>query len=165
MGAIEWIFVIALSGLVFAIVLIDMKTFRIPDQLNASVFGLGVLFLFFTRPETLLTQLIFAVVVFAAFWLFQRTHEAITGRLGLGFGDVKMFGAAAIWISPWNFPILLFFASASALLFVSTRYVGQSGLSLQTRIPFGPFIGAGLVLTLIFQEQNFWTYFDALQIP
>ena len=55
--------------------------------------------------------------------LFDDFWNLITGRIGLGLGDVKMLAAAACWIDPLLLPVLLFIASATALLFVGGQVV------------------------------------------
>src|SRR6185369_15412268 len=106
-----------------AIAIADFRRQIIPDGLNLVLAGIGLCYQLATEAGGLPVHLLFAAATFAAAWLLRRGHFLMTGRIGLGLGDVKMLAAAACWISPLLLPVLLFIASASALLFVGGRVV------------------------------------------
>lgn len=134
----------ALTAMLAAISVADLKRLMIPNELNLALAVIGLGFQVATQPDGFPMQILFAVAVLLVIWLIRHGHFVMTGRIGLGLGDVKMLGAAACWISPLMLPILLFVASASALLFVGGQVVTAGPAAARARIPFGPFIALGL---------------------
>ncbi|MER8583522.1 A24 family peptidase [Mesorhizobium sp. M1423] len=147
---------IALTAILVAISAADFRRLIIPDELNLALAGTGLAFQMTTHADQLLSQMLFAVATLSAVWLIRHGHFAITGRIGLGFGDVKMLGAAACWISPLLMPVLLFIASASALLFIGGQVVALGPAAARVRVPFGPFIAAGLGCTWALEQFAGW---------
>jgi leader peptidase (prepilin peptidase) / N-methyltransferase len=141
-------FTIVLTGLLIAISLIDVRQLRIPDGLNALLFGSGVLYWAVHSFETIPYQVANAVVVAGLLWLLQYGYAHYSGRIGLGLGDVKMMGAAAIWISPLSVSILIFIASFCGLVFA----IGRGNHKAGARIPFGPFLAFGLISTWLMEN-------------
>jgi leader peptidase (prepilin peptidase)/N-methyltransferase len=135
---------IALAAVLAAISITDFRRQIIPDGLNLALAGIGLSYQLAADAEGVPMQLLFAAATFAAAWLLRRGHFLMTGRIGLGLGDVKMLAAAACWISPLLFPVLLFIASASALLFVGGQVVATGPAAARARVAFGPFIAIGL---------------------
>lgn len=135
---------IALMAILCAIAIADFRRQIIPDRLNLALAGIGLFYQAAADAAGLPLHLLFAAVTFAAAWLLRRGHFMLTGRIGLGLGDVKMLAAAACWISPLLLPVLLFIASASALLFVGGLVVATGPAAARVRVAFGPFIAIGL---------------------
>lgn len=147
MGEHDWLLLGAsfvLATVLVAISVIDFRRMMIPDALNLALAAGGLAFQMVVQPEALPLQAGYAVAILAAFWAIRRGHTAMTGRIGLGLGDVKMLAAAACWIDPLLFPLLLFVASATALLFVGWQAVAIGPETVCSRVPFGPFIALGL---------------------
>lgn len=135
---------IALVAVLAAISIADFRRQIIPDGLNLALAGIGLGYQMATEADAVPLQLLFAAATFAAAWLIRRGHFLMTGRIGLGLGDVKMLAAAACWISPLLLPVLLFIASAGALLFVGGQVVATGPAAARARVAFGPFIAIGL---------------------
>ncbi|MFK0693150.1 prepilin peptidase [Mesorhizobium sp. IMUNJ 23033] len=143
---------VALLAILSGISIADFPRQIIPDPLNLALAGVGLAYQMATQADGLPQQILFAAMTFAAVWLVRRCHFVMTGRIGLGLGDVKMLAAAACWVSPLLLPVLLFIASASALLFVGGRVVATGPAAAQARIPFGPFIALGLCCTWALEQ-------------
>lgn len=135
---------IALAAVLAAISITDFRRQIIPDGLNLALACIGLLYQLAADANGLPVQILFAAATFAAAWLLRRGHFLMTGRIGLGLGDVKMLAAASCWISPLLLPVLLFIASASALLFVGGQVVATGPAAARARVAFGPFIAIGL---------------------
>jgi leader peptidase (prepilin peptidase)/N-methyltransferase len=133
---------IALVAILCAISIADFRRQIIPDALNLALAGIGLAYQMAT--DGLPVHILFAAATFAAAWAIRRGHFLMTGRIGLGLGDVKMLAAAACWISPLLLPVLLFIASASALLFVGGHVLATGPAAARARVAFGPFIAIGL---------------------
>ncbi|TSE10954.1 prepilin peptidase [Mesorhizobium intechi] len=135
---------IALAAVLAAISIADFRRQIIPDGLNLALAGIGLSYQLAADAEGVPVQILFAAATFAAAWLLRHGHFLVTGRIGLGLGDVKMLAAASCWISPLLLPVLLFIASASALLFVGGQVVATGPAAARARVAFGPFIAIGL---------------------
>ncbi|WP_440408449.1 prepilin peptidase [Neorhizobium petrolearium] len=124
----------------------DFRWFVIPNAVNAAILLAGLMYRAEQGASSVTTALAFGLVVAALMWTIRYVHFKFTGRLGLGLGDVKLAGAAAVWFSPLMFPVFLFLASALALLFLAGSSLTKRQ-SLTTKIPFGPFLAASLIIT------------------
>lgn len=85
---------------------------------------------------------------FSVFWLIGSGYRWLTGRIGLGFGDVKLAAASAVWLTPGSMALAVEIAAISAagclLLRRSTREVNG-----RAAIPFGAFLAPSAWLVFI----------------
>ncbi len=137
-------FSLLLGWLLLALAAIDLKTFLLPDLLNAGVFGLGALMVWMTRPDAWMMHVAGAVIGYAVLWAVETGYRRLRGIDGLGRGDAKLLGALGMWVGALGLPPVLLIASlaglAAALLAAWTS--GRS-LSGQSAIAFGPWIALG----------------------
>ena len=145
-------FGLGLLAILAVVAWIDWRTFIIPDTLNLCLAATGCLFQLTSSPADWLLHICVGASVFAVFWLVRHMHATATGRIGLGLGDVKMAGAAAVWISPWHLPAFVFVASLSALAVLLTRELVGVGGAVHQRQPFGPFLALALSLVWIGEQ-------------
>lgn len=129
-----------------AIAWVDWRRMIIPDRLNLALAGAGLLFQAWASPGRVWLHALTGTGLFVAFWLVRRIHRRATGRVGLGLGDVKMAGAAGIWLSPPSLPGFVFCASVAGLAFALGRRLLGQGDQHGGREPFGPFLAIGLLL-------------------
>lgn len=134
----------ALAGILIAIVVIDFRRMIIPGALNLALAVAGLGFQFIAHREAVPLQIASAAITLCVLWAVRYGHFRMTGRVGLGLGDVKMFGACALWIHPLLMPMLLLVASATALLFIGWQAGVIGSAAARARLPFGPFIALGL---------------------
>lgn len=124
----------------------DFRWFIIPNIVTATIFFSGLLAQASDGWRSAAWAIVFASSVGLLMWSIRYAHFKTTGRLGLGFGDVKLAAAAAAWFSPWMFPFFLFLSSALALLFLIVTSPQRPALRTR-KIPFGPFLAASLIVT------------------
>ncbi|WP_379067301.1 prepilin peptidase [Mesorhizobium sp. UC22_110] len=149
---------LVLAVLLAAIAVVDARHMIIPDALNLALALTGIAFHLPNGFVAVSGQLACAVLVFALIYGIRYAHGRMTGRIGLGLGDVKMMSAAACWIGPMLLPMLLFIASAAALVVVGCQAVAGFTTDRNRRIPFGPFIALGLACTWAYEQ------FSAIEI-
>lgn len=133
-------FTVLLISVLLAISYADFKEMRIPDWLSASLLVGGLTFWLLTARESLPAQILSGTALASAMWLIRLGHSRITGRIGLGLGDIKMAGAGALWINPLLLPFFVFAASASGLVYALLIAKPDRG----GRLPFAPFLAIGL---------------------
>ena len=88
---------------------------------------------------------VFAAVMFAAF-LFMYARGL------LGGGDVKLLGAAFLWLGIDNSFVFSLVLLAFTILYVLIAKLGavpKRMVAARTKIPFGPCIGAAWLVTLM----------------
>lgn len=132
---------IGLLGLVLlAAAIIDQRTQRLPDPLTlaASLLALALA----TLNDRLLEGLAAAALAFALLEGLRRGFEILRRKPGLGFGDVKLIAALALWLgaaTPWALAL----ASIAGLLTVLVAKPSNG------RIAFGPLVvGSSLIVGL-----------------
>lgn len=127
-----------------AIIGIDLKHHLIPDGLNIY---LAVVFLMIAVFQySWLHWLLGGLVGFGVPFLVTVAFYKIKGQIGLGGGDIKLFGALGIILGPLGIIENIFFSCflgsvIGILLLLSKR------MDRKSPIPFGPFI----VMTAIVQ--------------
>lgn len=112
---------------------VDSRSRRLPDALTAAVAVLACAASLLLGH--LVIGLIWGVLTFVVLETVRRVFAARTGKVGLGFGDVKLISALAIWLGPETPLVVASAAAAGLLAFKLLRPADQ-------RLPFGPFIAA-----------------------
>jgi len=139
--------VLALTML--AIAVIDLRSYIIPDALNATAGVLAILHAAAQEPEAMLQAIVVALlrgVVLAMMFLALRSGYARwRGRQGLGLGDVKLAFVAGAWLDWLTIPVAIQLAAFAALSAYLVRYlVSRKSLSATSRMPFGLFLAPAI---------------------
>lgn len=85
-------------------------------------------------------------------WVFYK----VKGKIGLGGGDIKLWGVLGLLLGPVGIMTNIFFSSllgsiAGIILIIKKRYQHEAG------IPFGP-----LIIVVVFMQIFFPSFFDSL---
>ncbi|MGN8172508.1 prepilin peptidase [Agrobacterium sp. 22117] len=129
-----------------AICYADLRWLIIPNAVNVAVLISGLIARAADGGMSVLWALASVVIAYSLMWLVRMVHFRLTGRIGLGMGDVKLASASAAWFSFWMFPLFIFLSSAFALLFILAVSL-TNPQRLKNKIPFGPFLAASLIAT------------------
>jgi leader peptidase (prepilin peptidase)/N-methyltransferase len=145
----------ALSAVWWALVLIivrsDLTTFTIPDEANLAIAALGLVHAYLTADvaswawHDVLDALRSGLLALSVFWIMRVGYRVWRGRDGLGFGDVKLAGACAVWMNPPDQIFALELAVASAAILVFLRGPRRS----DAFIPFGAFLAPSAWLVFV----------------
>lgn len=128
------------SSTLLLLALIDWDTTLLPDWV---VLPLGLAGLFGSHagftPHSLAVSVASAAVVLVLFGGFAWAFRRITGKGGIGGGDLKLLAALAAWLGIVGVGYIMFFAS---LLTVAWNLAWRrfKGFSPQAEWPFGPAI-------------------------
>lgn len=127
----------------------DVSDYLIPDWTSAAIAGLGLVHAaLLDRPmgsgfEPVPSRLAEAVgngmIAFALLWAIGAAYRRLTMRCGLGFGDVKLAGASALWLDVAGFSACLQLAALAALALVLLKARGKKNDAFEM-IPFGAFL-------------------------
>jgi leader peptidase (prepilin peptidase)/N-methyltransferase len=145
---------VAASGALFVLLalaaLIDGLYFLLPDGPLLALAGLALLIRADDPPAALAGFAGAGLAAYAAFLLFARLHEKISGRPGLGGGDARLFGVAGLWLGFEGLPSCLLIAALSGLLAAALSWRGGMIAGRDDPLPFGPHLALGLWLTWMF---------------
>jgi leader peptidase (prepilin peptidase)/N-methyltransferase len=133
-----------LGWLLLALAAMDVRTFRLSDPLVAILAAGGVAATAYLAPSALWSHALAGALGALVLIAISMAYRALRGREGLGFGDVKLFGAAGLWLGVEGLVSVMLIASFSAILAALALRLSGKSLSAQSPIPFGPFLAFGL---------------------
>lgn len=127
-----------------ALSVIDARTFRLPDVLNAIYAALGLAAMFTLSQAQWLNHLAAAAIGFAVFYALNWYYRRRRGTDGLGLGDAKLIAGVGLWLGLEALPGVVLVSAAAALAFMllAARISGRA-LDPSRPAPFGPFIALG----------------------
>jgi leader peptidase (prepilin peptidase)/N-methyltransferase len=133
----------ALALLLIAVTIIDVRTFRIPDWLNALVIAAGLGATWALGRDSL-AALIGVVAGYAALWASNWLFRRIRGRDGIGLGDAKLLAGAGAWLGWTALPFVVLIGSAAGLAYVGVGRLRGRAFEAGRALPFGPFLSLGI---------------------
>ena len=140
---------VALGLLLLTTALVDAKTQRLPDALTAAIAVIGAVLAAQRSATDLAIGVAAAALTFAVFEAIRRGFLATQGKPGLGFGDVKLAAALALWLglaTPWAM------AAASVLGLAAMGVVRPAN----GRLSFGPAIALAAFAIGLIREAWAW---------
>lgn len=136
-----------LLAIILIMAVIDSREMILPNRLNLVLAGAGLAQAIFIGQPTLLDASIGAFVAAAVLGSVAAVFRNLRGVDALGFGDQKFAAAAGLWIGWQEVAPMLAVASVSALAFVAIRSVRARRFDPTARVPFGPFLGLGTLVS------------------
>lgn len=147
-----------LIGLALLAVLffIDLKTMYLPDIYVLPFALCGIGFHFFTNFQILpLTEVLFGGAIgFGLLYLVRFFGSLYYKTEALGFGDVKLFGAAGLWLGPlmlaYSLSVGAFFVVLHGVIIalINKKETGVFTLK-RLKIPAGPGFILGIALMIL----------------
>lgn len=125
---------------------VDFQKRRIPDRLVFAVFLVAFCSLFFTENPDVMQKI---AGTFAVSIPMLLTDLCVPGAFG--GGDVKLMAACGLFLGAGTVFYSFFYALILGGLY-SVFLIMFKNKSLKTELAFGPFLAAGIVLRLIFQD-------------
>lgn len=128
---------------------IDLKYKIIPNKITYPAFIVALIFsIFFNHIET--TSALLGILIPAGLFLIIAL---IYGK-GLGMGDVKLVAVIGAVLG-WELTMLgIFIGSLIATILVLTLIFSRV-IDRKTRIPFGPFISTGTIISILYSQEIF----------
>jgi leader peptidase (prepilin peptidase)/N-methyltransferase len=139
----------ALGFLLLATGVYDSKTQKLPDLLTVLIAVLGLVLAGSRSLEALVVGLVSAVLAFVVIEGVRRLFLKLRRKPGLGFGDVKLIAALAIWTgvaTPWVVVIAALIGLAALLIRPPT----------DGKLAFGPCIAVAAWLVGVGGEAHLW---------
>ena len=144
----ELFFLIASVPFLVALLVIDLEHMILPNELVLIVGAIGFLrFLPNFQGMDIITSYIIAALSYAFFsWLLGKAMTKVLKKEALGFGDVKFFAVAGLWL---GLPALPWFCILSGMFGV--LFAGLWHLIVKNKVfPFGPALIIALYTLLLF---------------
>jgi leader peptidase (prepilin peptidase) / N-methyltransferase len=157
---------LALALDVLAIAWIDAHRFIIPDELTFAALVLGIANAGLEPwPEgwravfaSVGAALVRGAVLAGCFFALRAVYARLRGREGIGLGDVKLAGAAGVWLAWSTIPVAIEIAALAALTVYVVRHVAAGRvMSATARMPFGLFLAPAIWLGWLLEATLFAT--------
>lgn len=127
--------------MLLTLAVLDARHYWLPDALTLALAFLGLTIGPWVTGVALTDSVIGAVAGYGALMAVAFAYRALRGREGLGLGDAKLLGALGAWAGWQALPMLLFLASALALVFaVGQALIQRKRLDAHTMLPLGTFL-------------------------
>lgn len=131
---------------------IDLDEQILPDHFTLPMLWLGLLLNLQNTLCPLPDAVIGATVGYMSLWLFTYLFKLITGKIGMGNGDFKLFALFGAWLGWQVLPFIIITASFLGAFIGISLIV----LKLQSRdkpIPFGPFLAISGWVAFIWRPE------------
>ncbi|MFC3907561.1 prepilin peptidase [Legionella dresdenensis] len=142
---------------------IDLDEQLLPDCLTLGLLWLGLIAntqsLFTTLPNAVIS----AAIAYLALWFFIKLYYLLTGKIGMGNGDFKLFAAFGAWFGWTQLPLILLLSSITGAI-GGLMYLKLSAKSNDTPIAFGPFLCVSGLIALFWGKAiiNAYLHFAGL---
>ena len=149
------LFLVAAVPFLIALCLIDLRHMILPNQLIVIMLMLGCARLSYmvtidgqsSLSDNMWLYLFGACVYAFTSWFLGFVLTRILKRNSLGFGDVKFFMVAGLWLGVLGLPYFMILSGTMAIVFS----LGWRMVLKQEVFPFGPSLIVSLYLLLLFQ--------------
>ena len=157
------------ASMLIVVTFIDFEYFIIPDEISigGSIYGLILSFIF---PQLMNTHSLWiglyrsffgGLVCGGALLLVALLASYILKKEAMGMGDVKLLTMIGIFLG-WKLGLFTIFVASLLGSFVGVMLILFKGLKWQSKIPFGPYLSVGALITLLFGEKMITFYFSVL---
>lgn len=158
---LQLLFALIAIWILICLTYIDLDHQLLPDCLTLSLLWVGLIAntanLFTPLPQAVLS----AAAAYIGLWLFIKIFYLVTGKIGMGHGDFKLFAAFGAWFGWMFLPLILLLSSISGTI-IGLLYLYLQGKTKETTIPFGPFLCISGLISLFWGPKivtwylHFW---------
>lgn len=154
MNLFFFVFYFSVFECFLALFIIDLKHKILPNSINIY---LAILLLIFGLIRFPVTHVIFGGGIGLLFPLgFTYLFYLIKGKVGLGGGDIKLWGALGLYLGIKGIVINIFFSCFLGSI-IGVSYIVIKKMDKSQAIPFGPFI-----IIVSFVQIFFPSYFNEI---
>lgn len=139
---------------IVALALIDWDTTLLPDSITQPLLWAGLILAALRWNAISLPDALWgAVGGYLSLWLVYWSFRLVTGKEGMGYGDFKLYAALGAWFG-WTalVPIILMASVIGAVIGIALKF--SSGLREGAYVPFGPFLAAAGLTSMVFGPQS-----------
>lgn len=156
-GIIYFSFIAALLVITF----IDIDYHIIPDVISLPGILLGFAASFFIPTLSWTDSLIGILAGGGSLYAVAWGYERITGKEGMGGGDIKLLAMIGAFIG-WQGVLLTIFMGSAIGTLVGLIDMRAKKKDMKMRIPFGPFLALGAIIHLFLGNELIVWYLNTL---
>lgn len=149
---VPFILLLVFTAALIIITFIDLDYQIIPDSLSIPGIFVGIAASFFipllSWPESVVGVLVGGGFLF----LVAVGYKWVTGREGMGGGDVKLLAMLGAWLGWKAIPFILFSSSLIGV-FIGGGISLLQKTGLKSKIPFGPFLALSAIIYIFFGPE------------
>jgi leader peptidase (prepilin peptidase)/N-methyltransferase len=140
---------------------IDLRHKIIPDVVSLPGIAVGLAVSFLPGPISWVDSLIGILCGGGILFLIAVIYERITGKEGMGGGDVKLLAMIGGWMGWQSLPLIILISSLTGTVMGGgAMLLARKGY--RARIPFGPFLSLGALICFFFGPQIIHWYVKML---
>jgi leader peptidase (prepilin peptidase)/N-methyltransferase len=133
------------------ITFIDIEHQIIPDEISLPGIVIGFALSFFLKGHGWLDSLLGILLGGGTLFLVAFTYHRLTGKEGMGGGDIKLLAMMGAFLGWKAVPFIIFSSSlAGSLVGVSIMLLQKKDTKLA--IPFGPYLAFGALLYIFYGQ-------------
>jgi len=144
-----------------AVSVIDLDHRIIPDQISLFGIVVGLLLAAFTPVMPFLDSLAGFALGGGSLLLVGMAYEALRKQEGIGGGDIKLLAMIGAFIG-WKGVLLTIFLGSALGTVVGLAAMLVERKDMKMRIPFGPFLATGAVISIFFGNELIAWYWNFL---
>lgn len=139
--------------------LIDLRHKLLPDLIVIPTLWVGLLCNTSGMFASLEDSVLGVILGYCALFIVCRVFQLLTGRVGMGDGDLKLVAAIAAWVGWQAIPMTLLMSSVIGLA-MAIGYKVCSKENGEPSIPFGPALSIGGLLSVLYGSlmSSFFMY-------
>lgn len=145
------------------IAFIDIEHKIIFDRFQIIIGVLAVAFMLADRDVSILSHILGGVIAGGSFLVIGLVVSRSVGQEALGGGDIKFAFVSGLYLGIGRVFLLALMASVTASVFMLIRKYAAKGED-ERECPFGPFLTAGFVISLLFGTQIIDLYLHLLKV-
>jgi len=152
-----------LAALLLALSVIDIITYRLPNRITVSGAVLALLLTLLFRRDHLLMMAAGGLVGLGLLGFMGLVGRLLFHKETLGMGDVKLAGMIGLFLGPLR-TVGMFIVGIFIGALIGGALVLAGGRGWGQRIPFGPYLAAGAMISILWGEK-LWRWYLSLVIP
>jgi leader peptidase (prepilin peptidase)/N-methyltransferase len=131
---------------------IDLDHQIIPDVISLPGIVIGLVCSVLGQGPPFVTSVLGALVGGGILYAVAVGYHAITGREGMGGGDIKLLAMIGAFLG-WRAVLVTLIVGSFSGALVGVALIAARGTDARMPIPFGPFLALGAVCALAFGER------------
>ncbi|MDI6853519.1 MAG: prepilin peptidase [Deltaproteobacteria bacterium] len=141
------------AAALIVITFLDLEHLWIPDLITYPGILLGLVYSLIFPHLTFAGALSGAVLGGASFYAVAWGYLRLTGREGLGGGDVKLMAMIGAFLGLRSLPWVVLISALLGSIAGGLWIIAKRSKAAQTPIPYGPFLGVAALVYLLWQEK------------
>ena len=148
----QYLLFLLFAATLVTISFIDLDHQIIPDVLSIPGIIAGLAAAFVPGNVLWFESVIGIIGGGGALFLVGLAYEKLTGKQGMGGGDVKLLAMIGAWMGWRSLPFVLLISSLTGAI-IGSVFLLAAGKGYRVKIPFGPFLSLGALSYIFFGPQ------------